>query len=461
MLHLKFFILFFITIPVLFSTAQSQTSHIFWKDDTLLRKKYFDQSLQKKQALITSVPKQYARDYKEIYDHQFGEIGNLWNSTRPVTSPEVNNYLQSIVKEIKDGNPEIEKIDARIVFTRDGWPNAVSMGDGTIAINGGLFVFLNNEAELAFVICHELSHYYLDHTNKSIKKIVELYNSETFKKEVKRLSRQQYGAGREIEELMKKMAFGSRRHSRENETEADRQAFRFFKNTGYDCNAIITCLQLLNEVDDSTIYKPFVAEVMFNFDEYPFKKKWTQKESVLFSAMNSDDGSPFTKQEKDSMKTHPDCVTRISFLRDSISEFPPGKQFLINENSFYNIKKEFFPEISEQEYRNNNLTRNLYTSLLMLQNGHYTSLAVFSIVRDLNILFNRQKDHKLGDIEKETRSYPSDYNLLLRMIDRLRLDEMAAISYYFCKKHEQQMAGCDGFAEQKRIAQKNFSQINR
>ena len=322
-------------------------------------------------------------------------------------------------------------------------------------------MFLNSEAELAFVICHELSHYYLDHTNKSIKKIVELYNSESFKKEVKRLSRQQYGAGREIEELMKKMAFGSRRHSRENETEADMQAFRFFKNTGYDCNAIITCLQLLNDVDDSSTYKPFVPEAVFNFDEYPFKKKWTQKESVLFSAMNSDDSSPFTKQEKDSMKTHPDCNARIRFLQDSIAKSPPGKQFLINENSFYNIKKEFFPEITEQEYRNNNLTRNLYNSLLMLQNDDYASLAVYSIVRDLNILFHRQKDHTLGDIEKETIGYPSDYNLLLRMIDRFRLGELAAINYYFCKKHEQQMEGYDGFDEQKRIAQKNFSQITR
>jgi hypothetical protein len=461
MLHLKFFIPSLCTISVLFLAAQSPNSHIFWKDDTLLRKKYFEQSMQKKQGLIASVPKQYARDYKEIYDHQFGEIGNLWNTTRAVTAPELNNYLQSIVKKIKDSNPEIQKIDARIVFTRDGWPNAVSMGDGTIAINGGLFLFLSNEAELAFVICHELSHYYLDHTNKSIRKIVELYNSESFKKEVKRLSRQQYGAGREIEELMKKMAFGSRRHSRENETEADMQAFHFFKNTGYDCNAIITCLQLLNEVDDSSTYKPFVPETTFNFDEYPFKKRWIQKESVLFSAMNSDDSSPFTKQEKDSMKTHPDCVARIRFLQDSINKFPPGKQFQINENSFYSIKREFFPEITEQEYRNNNLTRNLYYSLLMLQNGDYTSLAVYSVVRDLNILFQQQKDHKLGDIDKETRVYPADYNLLLRMIDRLRLDELAAINYYTCEKYESQMSGYDGFPEEKRKAQKNFSQSNR
>ena len=331
------------------------------------------------------------------------------------------------------------------------------MGDGSIVINGGLLIFLNNESELAFVICHELSHYYLDHTNKSIKKIVELYNSDDFKKEVKRLSKQEYGAGKEFDELMKRMAFGNRRHSRENEAEADMQAFRFLKNTGYDCNGITSCLQLLDDVDDSSVYKPLVLETVFNFEEYPFRKRWIQKESVLFGAMTGD-ASPLTQKEKDSLKTHPDCSLRISLLKDSIAKTPAGKNFLVDENLFHRLKKDFFPEITEQEFRNDNLTRNLYNSLLMLQSNDYTSLAVYSIVRDLNILFQRQKDHKLGDIEKESRTYPADYNLLLRMVDRLKLDEIASINYYLCKQYEGQMTNESKFKEEKLKAQKNFAE---
>ena len=455
MLRLPSFIL--LLVSFLCSLAHSRNSYSFWKDDTILRKKFLDESKQKKQALVAASPKQYAKDYKEVYEHQFEEIEDMWSGTRAVTAPEINNYLQSIVKKIISANPELQKTDARVVFTRDDWPNAVSMGDGSIAVNGGLFIFLNNEAELAFVICHELSHYYLDHTNKSIQKIVELYNSDEFKKEVKRLSKQEYGVGKEFDELIKKMAFGSRRHSRENEAEADKQAFHFLKNTGYDVNGITSCLQLLNKVDDSSVYKPFVPEAIFNFDEYPFKKKWIQKESVLFGAMTGD-ASPLTQREKDSLKTHPDCALRISLLQDSIAKVPAGKKFLVNEIFFYRLKKDFFPEITEQEFRNDNLARNLYYSLLMLQNSDYTSVAIYSIARDLNILYRRQKDHKLGDMEKEARNYPADYNLLLRMVDRLRLDEIASINFYFCKKYESQMPGDSRFAEEKREAQKNFSE---
>jgi hypothetical protein len=455
----KSFILCYLIFSTVCQTVYPQSAFPFWKDDMALRKKFHDESMQKKQSLITVLPKQYTKDYKEIYEHQFREIEELWDGTRAVTDPDVNNYLQSIVKRIIAANPELQRTDARIVFTRDDWPNAVSMGDGTIAINGGLFIFLNNEAELAFIVCHELSHYYLDHTNKSIKKIVELYNSDEFKKEMNRISKQEYGAGKAFDELMKKMLFGSRHHSRENESEADRQAFQFVKNTGYDVGGIISCLKILDEVDDSCVYKPFVPEATFNLDDYRFKRKWTQNESVLFGAMKGD-ASPLTKREKDSMKTHPDCTIRISQLLDSINKIASGKKFLVDESFFQKLKKDFFPEITEQEFRNDNLTRNLYYSLLMLQNGDNMSMAVYSIARDLNLLFQRQKDHKLGDIEKEGRNYPADYNLLLRMVDRLKLDEIATINYYFCKRYESQMTAYDGFADEKRKAQKNFSQFS-
>ena len=125
----------------------------------------------------------------------------LWQSDRSVTAPEAHGYLQSIVQKIISVNAELAKTDARVVFSRDWWPNAYSMGDGTIAINAGLMVFLHNEAELVFIVSHELAHYYLDHTNKSIKQYVEKVNSEEFQNELKRLAKTEYGVNKQLEEL--------------------------------------------------------------------------------------------------------------------------------------------------------------------------------------------------------------------------------------------------------------------
>lgn len=455
MLKVRLYLFITLLLPALCVVAQTQSVYSFWKDDTLLRKKYYDQSIKKKDVFIAAAGKEHQKDFKEIYNNHFEEIGELWKSSRPVTAPEVNNYLQSIVQKIFAVNPDLKNTDARVVFTRDWWPNAVSMGDGSITVNGGLVLFMEDEAEMAFVICHELAHYYLDHSNKAIKKTVQTVNSEEFKKEVKRLSKQEYRVSEQMQNLFKKMAFGSRRHSRDNEAEADKQAFQFMKNTGYDCNGIIKCLQLLNHIDDTSLYKPFVPETTFSFELYPFKKKWTQKASAIFGQMSSDD-SPLSEKEKDSLKTHPDCEKRITLLQDSINKLNAGKKFIVNEAFFNELKKQFFAEITEQEYRDDNLARNLYYSLLMLQKGENIPLAVYSIARDFNILYQRQKDHKLGDISRENRYYPADFNLLLRMIDRLKLEEIAMLNYYFCKKYEAQMSSYKEFDVEMQKAKKTM-----
>ncbi len=175
-----------IICPAVFS--QLQPVYNFQKDDTVLRRVYYEQALQNKNKVIGSLGSNYKKDYQEIYEARFKEVAGLLQSSRSVTDQVAHNYLQSILKKILDANPELKSKETRLLFSRDWWPNAFSMGEGTLVVNAGLMVFLDNEAELVFVICHELAHFYLDHSNKAIKKNVETYNSVAFQNELKRLS---------------------------------------------------------------------------------------------------------------------------------------------------------------------------------------------------------------------------------------------------------------------------------
>ncbi|HKB45040.1 MAG TPA: M48 family metallopeptidase [Chitinophagaceae bacterium] len=445
----KNYLLFFLACSIYFpGLAQLQPVYSFQKDDTILKKNFYEQSLKKKNTLLASVSKENAADYKKIYNEQYKEINDLWQSSRPVTSPEAQSYLQSIVQKIIAANTELNGTDARIVFTRDWWPNAYSMGDGTIAINAGLMIFLDNEAELVYIICHELAHYYLGHMQKTIKKYVETINSDSYKAEIKRLSKEAYRVNQQLEKFTKSVIFDIRRHSRENEAEADMQAFKFMKKTGYDCGAIKTGLLLLDKIDDSLIYRPLVLEQMFDFGEYSFKKKWITKESAIFSQLNEED-TPLSQKEKDSLKTHPDCILRVSLLEDSLRIATGGQQFLVDEKEFNQLKKDFFIEITEECYKEKKLSRNLYYSLLLLQAGENIPLAVYSVARCLNQVYENQKNHSVGNlINTESRTYPENYNVLLRMLSRLRLDEIATLNYYFCQQYQSQMKGYAGFGEE-------------
>lgn len=428
------------------SAQENFPGYTFLKDDSLARMKQYEQSQKKKTQLLGMVEKSRSDEYKKLYNEIFTEIGLLWKSTRVITDARANDYLQSVAKKITDANPVLKELDVRITFTRDWWPNAACMTDGTIVFNAGLMIYLSNEAELAFILSHEMAHYYMQHNAKSIKKYIETVSSKEFQAELKRLSKKEYGANQELEALAKTTAFNSRRHSRDNESEADRYAFNFLKKSGYDCNAITSSLQLLDKIDDSLKAVTGKFQETFNFSDYPFKKKWIQEETSIFSQMDHKSSDGLTKKEKDSLKTHPDCMSRIANLKDSVSLAPAGKAFMVSRDVFTVLKNDFFAEITEECFRDKLLSRNLYYSLLLMQDPGKKTLGIYSVARCLNEIYDAQKAHKLGSkIELEDKNYSSDYNLFLRMLSRIRLEELANLNYHFCNSYQSLMKNYPGF----------------
>ena len=438
--------------------AQQNPFYTFQADDTILKKNWVQSVRQVKSSWLLKVSPSLKKDYEEIYKTHFEQIEKTISGKSTVTAKEPYQYLQQVLGKIVKANPVLKADELRIFFTRDWWPNAYSMGDGSIAINAGLVIHMQNEAELAFVLCHELAHYYKAHTLQSVDNYVSVTNSPDFQKRLKELSKQQYGVNKELEKLSLNLIFNSRHHSRSRETEADMQAFSFFKNTGYNPNGIVSLLQLLDTVDKATVLTKLNLQTILNFESYPFKKKWIQEESAIFSKINVQSAEE-KANEIDSFKTHPDCSVRIAALKDSIASQNSGNDFLVDENYFQKLKEELLLEMIEHTYQSDNLSRNLYYNLSLLQRQKYTNLAAYLIARDLNKLYDKQKNHKAGLlIDTENKFYSKDYNELLRMLNRIRLDEMAQLTQAFCNRYLFSLKEFQPVAEQITIAEKNNNQ---
>jgi hypothetical protein len=252
------------------------------------------------------------------------------------------------------------------------------------------------------------------------------------------------------------LAFNSTRHSRENESEADEMAMKFLRKTNYNGQGAITCLQMLDQADDSTYYGTLQVKELFSFPDYGFKNRWIQNESTIFSQMKGDAFS-LTEQEKDSLKTHPDCLKRIGVMEPVVRSFPAGHDFLVDEAMFNRLQDRFAIEIIEELYREERYSKNLYYALGLLKTGRHITYAVFSVARVLNNLYEAQQQHRFGlYVEKENRTYITDYNLLLRLLDRVRLNELAELSYFFCRQYKEEMSGYTSFEEEWRKAQENY-----
>lgn len=448
------FILFCIAFV---SIAQLTPVYLFQQDDTLLKRKYCNDALQKKNVLINSLKGDNSKAYKTVYSNMYEMVEDLLISSRSVTEHAADNYIKSVLEKIINSNPELKSLGIRVIFSRDYSPNAYSIGEGTIVLNAGLFVFLNNEAEMAFILCHELAHYYLDHSKKRIDRLIRIANSDSLKNELKRLSKQEYKVGEQLEKLLKSISFDIHRHGRDGEEEADRIGMQFLKNTGYSGKGFITSMQLMDKIDDTSLFTPLNLQKVLSFPGYPFKERWIKKESVIFGAMNADEASGLSKKERDSLKTHPDCSRRIELLADMSLKIS-GRNFQVDEVLFMQLKQDFIAEIVEEVYKSGNIGFNLYLSLQMLQAGRNIPLAVYSIVRDLNLIYKHQKEHKLGIIiDSESRYFTEEYNSLLRMLYRLRLSEITGLNTNICTFYQEQMKNYEGF-EEEMIKAKTYQQ---
>lgn len=75
-------------------------------------------------------------------------------------------YLRSIVDRLLSSYPGRAELSQRyrVIIVRALDPIAVSPGNGTVIVSRGLLLRLSNEAELAFVLAHELGHDIQGHT---------------------------------------------------------------------------------------------------------------------------------------------------------------------------------------------------------------------------------------------------------------------------------------------------------
>ena len=430
-------LLVIIIAPIL-GLAQPAPDYISFADNSVLQQQVLDaisKKFQEDQVAVSGKNKKYV---VEMYKERYEMIKRKFDDKEIISNAEVNQYLNQLTQEIISQNKNKLPGNIRIQFSRSHWPNASSMGEGTIFFNIGLFTRLQNESQVAFVISHELAHYCLNHSNKSIQRYVETVNSEEFQKELKEIRNSAYGKNSAVEKLALNLSFGSRKHSREFEQSADSMALELMKSTSFDVGEALTTLALLDSVDKDKYDANLKLEEFFNYAEYPFKKKWLNSSSLSFTDTKEEQAKK--KLLEDSLKTHPDCKHRIKLLEPKVKEYysASGKKFVVSETQFNKLKSDFDYEILNYEFESDEVSSCLYHTLQMLQYDKSNPYLMALVGKCLNKIYTAQMNHELGKItDLPNPAFDDEYNSLLRFLQNLRLTELSAISYYFLRQNEQ------------------------
>ena len=392
-----------------------------------------------------TLPSENKKELVKIYKQRRDNIQEKIDKKEIYTDSRAQKYLDAIVAEIVKANPLLQHKEFKCYFSRSGIPNAAYLGEGFIIFNMGLFSRLDNESQAVFVLCHELAHFYLKHSENAIHNYVATFNSDEVQKQLRDIKKQTYGKRAELEKLLKGLTFDTRRHGRDHESSADSMGVEFMRNTRFDLSASLSTLALLDSIDTDTLNTEMVLQNVFNAKDYPFKKRWINKEEGLLG------GHARLKEDEsfaDSLKTHPDCKLRIKILEPTILKYQSASSLKnnIDKATFDALKNIFRYEIIEYDFSSDNYTKSLQHAIELLQVNPSDPYLVAQIGKIFNEFYEAQKSHTLGKVTELPAPYwESNYNLLLQFVQNLFLEDYAGIGYNFLKQYAPQMESYPAF----------------
>ena len=262
---------------------------------------------------------------KKIYNEiQEGFLGKI-NDNEFICEDHIDTYLNSLLREVLDKN-EIKE-NYHILLSKDGDANAYNTGDGTIVIHFGLFLTLENEDELVFVISHEIGHQYLNHVKKELESFAKFTTSEDVITKTKEIRSKKYGKATMASDFLKNITYQNYATRRKKEFAADSIAVAFYKKTFRNPKAGVTILEKLDYSDlekDSLTINDY--KLILEKNNFKVKKSWFEREESLFKKY---DAEKFVIV--DSLKTHPDCLSRIKMVRKYSEKYFNEKTTISND----------------------------------------------------------------------------------------------------------------------------------
>ncbi|MGB7288851.1 MAG: M48 family metalloprotease, partial [Candidatus Macondimonas sp.] len=151
--------------------------------------------------------------------------------------PQVNAYVREVGQKL--AAVADRPLPYEFVVLNSSVPNAWAMPGGKLAVNRGLLTELNNEAELAAVLGHEITHAAARHSAQQMQRAL-LLQAGVMAVAVAAGSADERYAPLAVGSAALAASVLSQRYSREAELEADYYGMGYMARTGYDPYAAVT-----------------------------------------------------------------------------------------------------------------------------------------------------------------------------------------------------------------------------
>lgn len=298
---------------------------------------------------------------KEICSNSQNEFLDRIKSNDFLCSNTETIYLQKLLNEILTKN-KINASDYKILLSKDSEVNAANLGNCIVIINYGMFLTVENEDELMFVISHEVGHQCLNHVKQSIENYAKLSTSKEIVDKTKAIQRQKFGKATKANDLLKNLIYQNYNQRRKKEIAADSLGLSLYLKTLRNPKAAVTILEKLNISDkekDSLSIADYKS--IFEKDQFKIKERYFTTEESLFSKYDTE-----KKIEVDSLKSHPACSKRIELINKYFNNNFKGND--IKSSEFDQIKKQSISQNLLNLFSEKRFGESLYETLKLYNN---------------------------------------------------------------------------------------------
>jgi hypothetical protein len=331
-------------------------------------------------------------------------IDELLLSGQVLFNEPLSEYVQKVAKYTLRQEKKLIK-ELRFYVLKSTAVNAFSTDQGIIIFTTGLLSQLENEAQLAFIIAHEVSHYTQTHVRDGY---VERQN---YKKSRGRYSRMSYN------DAVNTLSV----YDKANELEADEKGIEIFLKSNYSVDEIYGAFQVL-----LYSYLPFEEKV---FDSTFFDTDIMKVPGSFFP----DSINPITLEEDydDEGSTHPNIKTRmdkaIDFIGDQSSK--GDLKFQVGEDEFNKVKN-----LARFESINLNLADRYYADALyevfLLKNDFPENRFLdLGFVKCLYGLAKYKNAGRYNEVTRKLKKVEGESYVLHSFLNEISKEQLNVITY--------------------------------
>lgn len=346
------------------------------------------------------------------------EIAKIVKSGNTLINDEVTSYLNELAGVVLKNNPGL-KSQLRIYTYKSPVVNAYSYDKGYIFIDIGLISQAETEAQLAYILAHEISHYVKKHNINS-------YVTNT------KIDKNNYDGKTNEDKLIEKCQY-----SKEHESEADIEGFKLIEQTNYDFKQAEKAFDVLQYA-----HLPFelveFRKTYFNHSNYKIPDAYFLKE--VSSIRNN-------SAEDDTRHTHPNTAKRKQAIAELISKRSNSGRvnYIIGKEKFDYIRDLARMELCRLYLKNRDYLNAFYAAYILEQKypqNQYLAEVMSKCMYALTL-------YARGDLRYDSDSYmdngvPSYSNIesypqqLYYLVSKMPANEWTILSLdYVYRRHKQ------------------------